>query len=57
MNTIQTKALTFEERRQKITSLRALIEQKMGESNKMQKSLDITPLPTQPRFLYITTVP
>ena len=45
MNTIQTNQLSFEERRQKITSLRALIEQKMSESFKMQKTLDITTVP------------
>ena len=34
--------MTVEERKQKIASLRALIEQKISESYKQQKTLDIT---------------
>ena len=42
MTNIQPLYMTVEERKQKIASLRALIEQKISESYKQQKTLDIT---------------
>ena len=42
MMNMQPLNMTFEVRMQKIASLRALIEQKISESYKQQKALDIT---------------